>query len=30
VKAVTGTGLTDADFIAYVKQKYSALYSAQL
>jgi carboxypeptidase Taq len=30
VKAVTGKGLTDEDFIAHVKTKYSALYGAQL
>ena len=30
VKQVTGQGLTDVDFIAYLKDKYSALYNVKL
>ena len=30
VQQVTGAGLTDVDFIAYLKEKYSALYAVAL
>ena len=30
VRQVTGHGLTDADFLAYLKQKYGALYGVAL